>query len=236
MLVISFVLHFFKDEITLKRTTISPDFAQIYRSSFRLHAHLLVLWGYQQAQQVLTSDDEEEISDLLYQNIHRLLMFEREGWMAQYAVKNEDPISGIGGVGRKRREIDLLIEFAMRDRPQYVFEAKVLNWGKRYQRTSNYVDKNGIGRFIEGEYADYTARFPEIGMLGYVKSDSLEEWQERLQTHIDLESHNLRLCGPQENVIVCEEIKHEWISRHERLSPEGEVTIYHILLDCQAQG
>lgn len=220
----------------MKRTTVSRDFAQIYRDSFRLHAHLLLLWGYQQAQQMFRSADEEEISDLLYQRIQYVLMAEKESWMARYSVKNEDPISGIGKAGKKRREIDLLIEFTVRERPQYVFEAKVLNWQKSHQRTSNYVDKNGLGRFIEGEYADFTARFPEVGMLGYVVSDSLEEWQVRLQSHINREGQKLRLCGPQENVIVCEEINHEWISRHERGSSEQAVTVFHILLDCKTQG
>ena len=153
--------------------------------------------------------------------------------MANYAVKNEDPISGGKRTGKKRNEIDLIIEFTGRGRPQYVFEAKVLNWKKRYQRTDNYINPSGLGRFLEGEYADYTARFPEVGMIGYVLSDDLELWKDKLIQAINLKSSALKMAREQEPCEICEEFKLEWRSEHSRTSVDSTLTVYHILLDCQ---
>jgi hypothetical protein len=213
--------------------TIDQDLIQTYKNFFRLHAHLLLAWAYKKARPMLRTEDEEEISDTLYQNIQQLLLVEKESWMANYAVKNEDPISGGYRKGRSRREIDLVIVFTGQGRPQYVFEAKVLNWRKSYQRTDNYVNASGMGRFIEGDYADHTAGFPEIGMLGYVLSDSIEEWQKKLKAAIEAKEKELCLLQPQEDVLVCDEVPFEWLSKHTRDSSDLPVTIYHILLDCQ---
>ena len=194
--------------------------------------HLLLAWGYEQARSSIVTEDEEEITDILYQKIHHLLLLEQKRWMASYAVKNEDPISGGRRKGKSRREIDLIIELTVRGRPQYVFEAKVLNSRKNYQRTDNYVNRNGMGRFIEGEYADYTAQFPEIGMLGYILTNSTEEWQAWLQTAIDERKDELRLRLPQKVVKICAAFPMEWISDHDRVSSDQPVAIYHILLNC----
>lgn len=210
----------------------SQPFLQAYSASFRLHAHLLLAWGYEQARSHFNTEDEEEITDILYQNIHHLLMLERERWMANYVVKNEDPISGGKHKGKSRREIDLVIELTVPGRPQYIFEAKMLNWRKLHQRTDNYINKSGMGRFMEGEYADYTARFPEVAMVGYVVSDSIEDWHNRLKTAIEEKKEQLRLHRSQENVIICDTFTHEWMSEHARDSSDLPIIIHHILLNC----
>jgi hypothetical protein len=201
----------------------------------RLRVHLLIAWGYERAKPLLDTEDEEEISDILYQNIQHLLMVQEESWMANFDIKNEDPISGGQRKGKSRREIDLIIEFTGRGRPQYVFEAKALNWRKRHQRIDNYVNSQGLGRFITGEYADYTARFPEVSMLGYVLSDSVSDWYTWLNSAIDERKDNLHLFQTQEDVTICAKIPFEWVSIHKRESSDLPVTIYHILFDCQSQ-
>jgi hypothetical protein len=87
---------------------------------------------------------------------------------------------------------------------------------------------------MNGEYAEYTARFPEVGMLGYVLSDSVADWREWLKTAIDERKDDLHLRSPQEDVTVCDSILLEWISKHDRTSSDLPVEIYHILLDCSA--
>ena len=216
----------------MKNSAASQPFLQAYSASFRLHAHLLLAWGYERAKSQFNTEDEEEITDILYQNIHHLLLLEQAGWMSNYAVKNEDPISGGKHKGKSRGEIDFVIEFTGLSRPQYIFEAKMLNWPKIYQRTDNYINKSGMGRFMEGEYADYTARFPEVAMVGYVVSDSIEDWHNRLKTTIKEKQEQLRLHRPQENVAICETFTHEWMSEHKRDSSDSPIVIYHILLDC----
>ena len=89
-----------------------------------------------------------------------------------------------------------------------------------------------MGRFMEGEYADYTARFPEVAMVGYVVSDSIEDWHNRLKTAIEEKKEQLRLHRPQENVVICDAFTHEWMSEHVRDSSDLPIIIHHVLLNC----
>lgn len=223
----------------MKTANVSPVIFETFSDSFRQHAHLLVAWGYQTVRPRLQTDDEEKITDLLYQGIDHVLMLEPARWCSKYEVKSEAPISGIKSEGKNRKKIDLLIVATVKGRPQYVFEAKPLNYRKPKQRSSNYTNhkKHGLfqamGRFLEGEYAGYTARFPEVVMLGYVLSDTVEIWRDRLKQDIDAKKTELRLTTRQQDVSVIDEFPVEWISKHNRTSSDFPVEVYHILLDCK---
>ncbi len=153
-------------------------------------------------------------------------------WCVNYAVRNEDPISCGSRSGKDRREIDLVFQFVSRKgRPEYVFEAKPLNYAKKYQRASNYVNKEGMGRFISGEYANYTASYPEVGMIGYVLSDSIEQWCSRLKKAISDKSKELRLIPPQRDSKIIDDFPVEWVSIHKRDSSDNPIQIFHLLYD-----
>jgi len=117
-------------------------------------------------------------------------------------------------------------------RPEYIFEAKPLNYEKTYQRTGNYTDKDeAIGRFLKGEYAEYTARFPEVAMLGYMHTDTAEIWRERLKKAIAIKGTELALRATQRDVTVITKFPMEWVSEHDRKSaPDCPIAIYHLLL------
>lgn len=135
--------------------------------------------------------------------------------------------------GKDRRKTDLFVEFVGRKgRPEYVFEAKPQNYSKTHQRTGYYVGSEGMERFLEGEYADYTAEYPEVGMIAYVLSDSVAIWQDRLKRAIDQRQDQLRLDALQEDVAIVDEFQFEWRSQHRRSSSKNTISIYHILLDC----
>lgn len=135
--------------------------------------------------------------------------------------------------GKDRRKTDLFVEFVWwKERPEYVFEAKPQNYSKTHQRTGYYTGSEGMERFLEGEYADYTAEYPEVGMIAYVLSDSVEIWRDRLKSAIDHRQNQLRLGAPQENVAIVDEFPFEWRSQHKRMSSTPILFIYHILLDC----
>ena len=216
-----------------KGTLSSEIVFEAFSEVFRLQVHLLLAWGYEYARAQIESDDENDITDLLYQSIRHILRSGRATWCDNYSVHNEAPISGGKHTGKARRSIDLLIEYVtLPGRPEYVFEAKPLNYPKRYQRVGNYVGRDGVKRFLSGEYADYTANYPEVGMLGYVLSDTLEHWRKDLKKVIDNKSTQLRLKGPQQDVHLIDAFPLEWVSQHERDSNDHPITIYHILLDC----
>ena len=97
-----------------------------------------------------------------------------------------------------------------------------------------YVKAKGMQRFLEGEYADYTANYPEVAMIAYILSDSVEIWRDRLKTAIDQQQVQLRIEATQEDVAVADEFPFEWRSQHRRSSSNTILSIYHILLDCTA--
>lgn len=209
---------------------------ETFSSAFRKHAHLLVAWGYENAKSQINTDDEETITGLIYQEIKNILRFGYRGgaWCSNYAVKNEDPITGGIRTGKDRRATDLIIEFVtQKGHPEYIFEAKPLNYPKAYQREGNYTDEKGMCRFIQkGEYAEYTQNYPEVGMLGYVLSNSNEYWCIKLKRAILKKRSILRLKN-QSDITVIENFPTEWISEHNRELVERPLNIYHILLDCR---
>lgn len=70
-------------------------------------------------------------------------------------------------------------------------------------------------------------------MLGYVQSNTLFEWKERVKQSITKKEAILYLKSPQYDEVVIAEFPLEWVSEHERHNSKGRhVRIYHILLDC----
>ena len=205
-----------------------------FTAAFRRQVHLLLAWGIDAAQTKVKPDsEEEEITGFIAAAIQHCLIRQPVSWTKFYAVRNEHPIPSDEHPGKKRNDIDLIIEFvAGVGRPEFVFEAKQLNYAKGHQRERNYIDAKGMERFLSGDYADYTARYPEVGMLGYVLSDSAATWSERLKAAIVAKTAELALRRPQESIRIVDAFPLEWTSEHDRSSANRPITIYHILIPC----
>lgn len=218
------------------KTPQAPDLLnKAYWKFRRIHSHYLLLWGYQQAKpQILKTDKEDNITGFICEAIDQILLSSQKQWFADYEVHEQKPIPSSEHSGPARRKTDIIIRFLTEQhRPQYVFEAKPLNYPKKYQRTSNYLHKDhGLGRFIKGEYADHTANYPEVAMLGYVLSDTPKLWQTRLKKAILKKTTQLQLQNPPQDIEIIVDLPFEWISQHNRDSNHIPLTIYHILLDC----
>lgn len=201
---------------------------------FRRHSRIIVARGFGTIKSSIVGEkDEENITDALFHAIDIMLEGNNPRWYKHYEVHNERPISGGKRKGRSRREIDLAIRLTSDiGRPEYVFESKPLNYSKSHQREGNYINEQALQRFLKGEYAEYTARFPEVGMLGYVLSDTVEFWRDKLKAAILVNQGKLRLIGEQRNALIIGEFPYEWTSTHSRDSSQKPVIIYHILLDC----
>lgn len=206
----------------------------VFSDLFRQQTHQLIVQGMVGARLKLKPDSkEEDITGFIAAAIQHHLRRRTFRWTKNYAVHNEKPIPGAENSGKERECLDLVIEFvAQAGRPEYVFEAKPLNYAKTYQRTGNYTDKDeAMGRFLKGEYAEYTAWFPEVAMLGYMHTDTVETWKARLKAAIAKKGVELALRATQRDVTVIAEFPVEWVSEHDRASaPDRPVTIYHILL------
>jgi len=206
----------------------------VFNTLFRQQVHLLIATGMDEARpKIETKSEEEHITGFIAEAMKQYLRRGTPRWTKNYAVHNEAPIPSDEHPGKKRECMDLVVEFvAQAGRPEYVFEAKPLNYVKTYQRAGNYTDKDeAMGRFLKGEYAGYTARFPEVAMLGYMHTDTAEIWRKRLKKAIDKKKVELALRATQEDVSVIPQFPAEWVSKHDRESaPDRPVTIYHLLL------
>lgn len=216
--------------------TITPtptkEYFGLFLPSFRENVHRLIHRGYEDArcriQHPENKKDEEEpsITGFLAEAIKdRLNAFDPDDdWYKQYSVHDDPPIGTEGRSGKYRSRADLIIESTSKGRPEYVFEAKRLK-----KRVSDYTDSDGMGCFISGRYA---SRYNEAGMLGYVQSDSLEEWKGKVKGKIDQDAEKLNLInGTQRDKQVIDAFPTEWVSEHNRNSLRP-ITLYHILLDC----
>lgn len=220
---------------TMTTTNPGQDIADMYEHYFRNHVHLLIAWGHQKAvASIQPNSDEPSITGFLYEAIRNILCTGSSRWLQNYTVHNEKPISTGDRAGKSRKKLDLTIEcVTQQGRPEYVFEAKPLNSTKDYQRIDNYLDTEGLQRFLCGEYADYTATYPEVGMLGYVLTETPTQWRDQLKKAIDEKADLLQLNPPQFDVNVVDELPCEWGSEHTRASSNIPITIYHILLEMK---
>lgn len=205
-----------------------------YLAAFRRDAHQLIAWGYEDTRHKINSNrDEEEISGFLYDAIQtRLRLSDCPNWCNRYAVKNEDPFSSETRIGKHRKKTDIIIEeVATAGRPEFIFEAKCLNYRKSHHRKNNYIGQEGLQRFVRAEYA---ANYPEAGMLGYLQSDTLQIWTKSLKTDIEKNGSKLNLMPPQKDVNIVDAFPCEWVSKHTR-GKQGTISIYHVLLECTTQ-
>ena len=201
--------------------------------SFREHVHRLVHWGYEDAhpriQQPTSRADEEEesITGFIAESIKDITVWEKESWLKWFHVDDDPRVPTEGRSGKHRWKADLIIESNPHGGPQYVFEAKRLKGSKH--TAGRYTGSDGMGCFISGKYA---SRYDEAGMLGYVQSDSLAEWKDKVERKIDRDAKKLSLTGSQRDEQVIDAFPLEWVSEHNRNSVRRSITIYHILLDC----
>lgn len=204
-----------------------------YEQSFREDAHQLLAWGYQDARQLIASEREEtEITGFIAEAIQaRLSSPEIDRQFERYNIKDDNPIPGEGRTGKRRMRIDVIIESNSRPRhkprPWYIFEAKRLC--RPSHPISKYTDKDGLFRFIQGRYA---ADCPEVAMLGYVQTDTVDHWVAELTARFENDSRNqLSVTQKLSRVIILSDLTEEWSSSHKRTNGTP-LTVFHLFLDC----
>lgn len=182
---------------------------------------------------IRATSDEESVTGFLYEAISEIIKYGDDSWCQKYEAKNENPLPSSLRTGKSRRKTDLIIlSVFKKSHPEFVFEAKALNSSKTHQLEDNYLNEDGLKRFLKGDYADYTSRYPEVAMVGYIFTDTLEEWQRRLKSAIDMRAKELSVSGPQKDIDIIDELPFEWKSNHTRDTGHSDLAIYHILLSC----
>lgn len=212
-----------------------PDsaFFGSFSPAFRMHAHQLLAWGYQDAVQRIRVEDDEEpsITGFIASAIEeRFRAWDCPSWFRSIDALDERPQDMKGTAGKSRPRTDLVVRGTGRGRPEYVFEAKRLSRGRR--EASEYVGSKGMGCFVSGYRA---SRYNEAGMLGYVQSDSLMYWRSEVCRKVNEIRDVLELTCDQWDVSVMSSFPVEWVSEHGRASVGRRIRVYHILLDCGRQ-
>jgi hypothetical protein len=216
----------------MKSSKPDPSYFQPWKVAFRKNTHLLISAGYTAGRYKIESDEhnEEHITEFIVCGMKDWMRRrDRPSWCKYYSVHEEAPVSGKSSHGKSRPRTDIFIELGSHlDRPEYVFEAKRLRTNS--YEAGKYTGSRGMGCFTEGIYA---SGFNEAAMLGYVQSNTLFEWKERVKKSITEKATGLYLKSPQYDEVVIAEFPLEWVSEHERQnSKDNSVRIYHILLDC----
>ena len=130
----------------------------------------------------------------------------------------------IDGKGNRLGITDLQIQFGTDERNRFTIEAKLLN----KQRTSNagaYVGKEGMGRFISGQYG---REVQWGGMMGYVLDGDTDKARKSVTDKIEKERQTLGMLKTEtlKNSTIRKDV---YETSHTRQTGTP-LTIYHLFL------
>lgn len=202
-----------------------------YGEAARQDVHQLLAWGFTDVRDDLTIDhDEPSISGLIAAAIYNRLITDAPSRFDRYFVaddlyQSDDP----SRTGISRRRADIVVEISgPRPRLRYIFEAKRLRKG--HHPISAYVGSDGIGRFVTGAYA---AEATEAGMVAYVQSPQVTDWESELCEVFRDPTYRkaLRVRTGLDRQQVIAALPNTWVSSHDRTSAPT-LTLYHLFLEC----
>lgn len=200
--------------------------------SFREKVHYLIALGYREAVHRAKQNDvkdETALTGFICEAIETIFRrLDAPCWCMYYSIHDDPPTEDNKQHGRKRPRPDIIVEGHFSGRPQYVFEAKRLS--RNGHEVGKYIGTDGLGCFVSGTYA---RRYDEVGMLGYVQSDTLVYWKDKIRSNLEKRADEscILLQSPQQDVCVIDELPTEWISKHRRPNVGRPIVIYHILLN-----
>jgi hypothetical protein len=90
-------------------------------------------------------------------------------------------------------------------------------------------------RFARSFFQSVPVNYGEAAMIGYVQTDTLECWHNKLQERVQNEANELKLDRSEAAVKFQEAFPLEWASTHRR-DGLGPVKLLHILFDCRKHG
>jgi len=212
----------------VSRARVSSKLANPTWAAFRRHCHRFLAIGYQHALSRIQNepDEETDITGYICEAIESwFLINPHEAFL--FFIKDDPSLSGGGRTGKRRLKMDIIISYAAGKRPEFFFEAKRLHRTKAV--ASRYIGEKGMGCFISGRYASHCQ---EAAMLGYVQSDTPQDWQAKLQENVQQQRNDLRLETIAKSVNFEESFPLEWISYHRR-AHLPTLSLFHIVLDCR---
>lgn len=206
-----------------------------YQIAFLQRVHRLIQLAYESlAPGDYENAEEDDITGELCKHMKHLTeIAPSEKWMARFSIHDQDPSNDVpspetGKIrkGKRRPKIDVRLVCKHRTPNRgYCVEAKRLY---RSDSVSEYVDDEGIGAFISGDYAkddDFG------GMVGYVQTDSVATWLPKLEAKLAADPSLKRSTkgNAWEKTEFTRGPKICFQSSHER-EGRGGIVIIHIIL------
>jgi len=208
------------------------DSTDHFRALLRHHAFSLLHLGYERLDaQAFQASEETDITGELKVAMRGVLgdrTSPRKPWMRLLWVCEEEPLSSLNRRGKRRKCIDLQIEFSAHRRVCFDIEAKRLSKGKC--NVGDYLGSEGLGEFVAGNYANAD---PDGGMLGYVQTGTPDEWVGKIEAGMAKRKADLHVStdGHWQATKLASDPKGCYRSTHDRPSVGKPITIFHLLLD-----
>jgi hypothetical protein len=200
-----------------------------FHRAFVLNCHELLALGYDQMDVAsFQAEEEPAITGELVKEIKCAIESPNAPvWAAHFEVLDDPPINSPGRRGKRRRRVDIeMLKTQPGKRPRLQFEAKRLcNGGS----IAKYLGADGLQLFLKGEYAiDHDM----AGMLGYVQVGDVHTWGEQIGKRINSDKTRYSVCcdGDFCRHAVASNLKHTYLSSHDRLAAGKPIAILHTLL------
>ena len=197
------------------------------RNVFVRRVHQLVQLGFERLTPAEYAQAQEpDITGDLAQAIDHVLSERVKPWMDKFSVHDDPPVHDGRRKGKRRKRVDLRIDFADSPRARFRFESKRLG---KHHRVSVYLGPEGLGCFLRGDYA---RNENEAGMLGYIQSGDAVDWANQLSMALvksfgdyEVDAHDPFVPSPAGISALP-----SYCSKHERKAVGVPIVLYHTLL------
>lgn len=159
-----------------------------YQAAFLQRVHRLLQLAYESLKPAdYQKAEEDDITGDLCKRMKHLTEIEpTEKWMSRFSIHDQDPSNDVPAAktgkprkGKRRPKIDVRLVCKHRvPNRGYCVEAKRFY---NSNSVSEYVNDEGVGAFICGDYA----KDDDLGgMIGYIQTDSLQKWLPKIEAKL----------------------------------------------------
>jgi len=199
-----------------------------YEESFVGRCHRILSMGYALLDAAsFAGHEEEEITGELTRAMQGAVEdTSAPRWAKHLWPSEETRIHELGRLGKRRRRIDIeVLQHGVTPRRRFRFEAKRL---RNAASVREYLGKEGLGRFLEGKYAEGDRI---AGMLGYVQRGSIEGQSRSVGNALEAspEEYALASDGKWTKTPIVNDLP-TFRSVHERMRGLRSITLLHTFL------
>lgn len=210
-------------------TASAPTDTEDYQRSFRRGVFNILSMAYAGLDaKSHEQSDEDTITQGLQERAQEFIeSAHAPRWAYHFEVIDQRRDGSAGATGKRRPILDLLFVRTQRGRrPRFSFEAKRL-YGN--SGASEYIGTEGLKAYVDGTYR---CDDDEAGMLGYVQSDTPENWAGKIKKTMTASPASVAVCPGHgwRRVSIARGLKHTYYSRHDRSSVGRQIAMYHTLL------